>query len=83
MTNEERKNLIEEIGDAIESFPIDDTENMSIAVLAIAERRIREDCAEIARHLNGWGNDCGKGGHAEHIAAAILASIPKERDDRD
>ena len=43
---------------------------------AIAERddaiaAERERCAQVAEHLNGWGSDCGKGGHAMHIAAAI------------
>ena len=36
----------------------------------------RERCAKVAEHLNGWGNDCGKGGHAAHIAAAIRAGEP-------
>ena len=28
-------------------------------------------CADVAKHLNGWGGDCGRGGHAEHIAKCI------------
>jgi hypothetical protein len=40
----------------------------SIAAAILAERK---RCAEVARHLNGWGADCGRGGHAEHIAKAI------------
>lgn len=35
-----------------------------------AAKRI-EECARVAERLNGWGGDCGKGGHAAHIAAAI------------
>ncbi len=31
----------------------------------------RERCAQVAEHLNGWGADCGRGGHAEHIAKII------------
>ena len=27
--------------------------------------------AKIAEHLDGWGSDCGRGGHAEHIAKII------------
>lgn len=34
----------------------------------------RERCAKVAEHLNGWGDDHGKGGHAEHIAACIRKS---------
>jgi len=36
-----------------------------------AIRVVVAECAKVADHLNGWGSDCGKGGHAEHIAAAI------------
>lgn len=31
----------------------------------------RRRCADVARHLNGWGADRGRGGHAEHIAKII------------
>lgn len=30
-----------------------------------------EEAARIVDHLNGWGSDNGRGGHAEHFAAAI------------
>lgn len=33
----------------------------------------REACAVVAEHLNGWGADCGMGGHALHIAKQIRA----------
>lgn len=41
----------------------------AVARAILAER---ERCAGVARRLNGWGSDCGRGGHAEHIAAAIM-----------
>ena len=44
-----------------------------IARAILAER---ERCAWVARHLNGWGADCGRGGHAEHIAKVILMGSP-------
>lgn len=31
----------------------------------------RERCVAVAEHLNGWGADCGAGGHAMHIAKII------------
>jgi hypothetical protein len=31
------------------------------------------EAALIAKQLNGWGSDCGRGGHAEHIAQIILS----------
>ena len=34
---------------------------------------ILEEAAKVAEHLNGWGSDRGRGGHAMHIAAAIRA----------
>lgn len=37
----------------------------------IIEAQERERCARIAEGLNGWGDDCGAGGHAIHIAAVI------------
>lgn len=40
-------------------------------VLARAILAERERCAKIAEHLNGWGSDCGRGGHAMHIAKCI------------
>lgn len=30
-----------------------------------------EEAARIIDHLNGWGSDNGRGGHAEHFASAI------------
>jgi hypothetical protein len=43
--------------------------------LAVALPVIRKDALEeaaiAAEHLNGWGSDCGRGGHAEHIAKMI------------
>lgn len=41
----------------------------AIARAILAERK---RCADVARRLNGWGSDCGRGGHAEHIADAIM-----------
>jgi hypothetical protein len=45
------------------------------AALSIAKPILRnealEEAALAADHLNGWGSDCGKGGHSEHIASAI------------
>lgn len=42
-----------------------------VCVIARAIMAERERCASIAQHLNGWGADCGRGGHAEHIAKII------------
>lgn len=45
------------------------------SALSIANPILRnealEEAAKVADHLNGWGSDCGKGGHSEHIARAI------------
>lgn len=49
-------------------------------IWASATEAERERCAKVADHLSGWGNDCGKGGHAAHIAAAIRA-LPTGGDD--
>lgn len=43
-----------------------------------AKNEGKREAAEIAHHLNGWGADRGRGGHAEHIAQAILSSVEKE-----
>jgi hypothetical protein len=51
----------------------DDTsiyEMIEQALLA-QDKAATERAAKIAEHLNGWGADCGSGGHAMHIAAAI------------
>lgn len=40
-------------------------------LIASALMAERERCAKVADHLNGWGADNGKGGHAEHIASVI------------
>ena len=46
------------------------------AAARTAYARGLEDAAKVADKLNGWGPDCGSGGHAEHIAAAIRALAP-------
>lgn len=45
--------------------------NRYAAIEAAVRADERERCAKVAECLNGWGSDCGKGGHAMHIAAAI------------
>lgn len=64
MTDEERKKLINEIGDAIEY--IMDVDDMASIALAIAEPEIMRACAKIADAI------------CPGAAVAILASIPKE-----
>lgn len=54
-----------------EDFVIAEDELKARVARAILGERQR--CADVARHLNGWGADCGRGGHAEHIASAILS----------
>lgn len=53
----------------------DDLKGMAHHALAVCrpiiERETRERCARIAEGLNGWGDDCGAGGHAMHIASVI------------
>jgi hypothetical protein len=39
--------------------------------LTTAHAEGMEEAARIIDHLNGWGSDYGRGGHAEHFAAAI------------
>jgi hypothetical protein len=45
------------------------------AALSAARPFIATECAKVAKHLNGWGSDCGRGGHAEHIARVIKETI--------
>ncbi|WP_131798386.1 hypothetical protein [Devosia elaeis] len=52
-----------------EMFPDDRLEMVEHVARAILAER--ERCVKVAEALNGWGADCGRGGHAEHIAKAI------------
>lgn len=87
MTNKEREKLIEDmeiailkegVGTILHSTQLS---RMAIAALAIAERRIREDCAGVASGRY-WSSALGSDGTAKAISTAILASIPEKKDEQ-
>ena len=99
MTNEEREKLIEDMAKAswatLAPPPWDKVSKIvkqqrlieARAALAIAERRIREDCAGKAK-IAWLEADVGILGDADYASAlcewtsdAILASIPENKDD--
>ena len=69
---------IERLQEARDLLTIEAEEGEEVAgeKIATAYARGLDDAAQVADKLNGWGPDCGSGGHAEHIAAAIRALAP-------
>jgi len=89
MTNEEREKLIEDMALKIYDEAMSDDYSFDYVrevvldtardALAIAERRIREDCAEIARQHEILEIERFYSKRARDITAAILASIPETK----
>jgi len=59
-----------EVREFVIAMPPNSIARIARAIMA-AKAEEREACAKVAAHLNGWGNDFGRGGHADHIAAEI------------
>lgn len=72
--NNRRAALVEKV--ALAMYQADDYHVSSahaVAAIDLIRAEVLEEAARVAEHLNGWGDDLGKGGHANHIAAAIRA----------
>lgn len=74
MTPIEREKLVKDMAQAIKDAEWIDSIEQAAAALAIAERRIREDCVEIAEKHAGKGTYENVG-----VVAAIRASIQESK----